>query len=190
MDAEDAIKKYWPWAVGAVVGVLLISRYMGGAGQSSGDSSLAAFYQSQAAAAAANQANSAAMFQAQTQRDVAIANLDLEKTKVRAANETQYLAAQAQMALAIGQSAAGTVNALYQPTIAALNSAAYENAAALTAGATVAAAGMTAQAVATQTVGEALKGYGNVGASLATMPQRQGASLTAGFGDIGIGITG
>ena len=169
-DAGEILKKYWPWAVGGVVGLLLISRYMGGGSQASGDSSLAAFYQAQAAASANQQAMSAQTMQAQTARDVALAQIDLQKQATASAAESQYLAAQAQMALAVGQSASGTIAALYAPSIAALNASGYENAAALQAGATVAAAGLTAQGAATAAVGEALKGYGAVANAVSSMP--------------------
>lgn len=176
-DAGELLKKYWPWAVGGVVGLLLISRYMGGGSQASGDSSLAAFYQAQASASAQQQANAAAQMQAQTNRDVAMASIDLQREQVRASSESQYLAAQANMALAVGQSASGTIAALYAPSIAALNAAGYENAAALQAGATVAAAGLTAQGAATAAVGEALKGYGAVANAVSSMPaSNQGGS--------------
>ena len=183
-DAGEILKKYWPWAVGGVVGLLLVARYMGGGNSaSSGDSSLAAFYQAQAAASANQQAMSAQTMQAQTARDVALAQIDLQKQATASASESQYLAAQAQMALAVGQSASGTIAALYAPSIAALNAAGYENAAALQAGATVAAAGLTAQGRATAAVGEALKsGYGSAASAVSSMPAPQSATQTFASG--------
>lgn len=183
-DAGELLKKYWPWAVGGVVGLLLISRYMsGGSSEASGDSSLTAFYQAQAAASANQQAMSAQTMQAQTARDVAMAQIALQEKATASASESQYLATQAQMALAVGQSASGTIAALYSPSIAALNAAGYENAAALQAGATVAAAGLTAQGVATAAVGEALKSaYGSAASAVSSMPAPQSATQTFASG--------
>lgn len=174
-DVQGFLKKNWMYVVGALVGLYLVYRFMaGGSGGGDAYSGYASFVNAQnqaglqqaqiAAQSAAQQASIAAA------ADKANKEYELGKLQVQASAQTAFLQSQAQMAQAVGQAASGVIGALYQPTIAAMQSAAYENAAALQAGAQVAGAGFVSQASmvqstsnVTQSVAQGLNSWGSVG---------------------------
>lgn len=134
------LKENWHIALGAIIGLYLVWRYMAGS-SSSGDPN-AAYY------AYASQANAQ-----QLQASAQAAQIEVQREANAIARETAaanaqigFLNSQANMAQAVSRGAAEVVGSLYAPTIAAINSAGYENAAALSAAATVAGAGFMAQA--------------------------------------------
>lgn len=173
-DVQGFLKKNWMYIVGALVGLYLVYRFMGGGGSSGGDNGYAAFVNAQnqaglqqaqiSAQAAAQQASIAAA------QDKANKEYELGKLQVQASAQTAFLQSQAAMADSVGKAASGVLGALYQPTIAAMQASAYENAAALTAGAQVAGAGFVSQASmvqstsnVTQSVAQGLNAWGSVG---------------------------
>lgn len=156
------LKKYWPYVAGAVIGLILIMRYMsGGSTASSGSSDLAAFYSAQTAQGQQSMQLAAQTAQIQAANDAAARQDALARDTLTAQTTVATIQAQAQMAQAVGQSAAGVVGALYGPTVQAINTAGVENAAAFQSAAVVAAAGF-------QTQGQIVD---STSKSLATVPQ-------------------
>ncbi len=153
-DAKEAVKKYWPWLVGAAIAIFLIMRARGGSG---GGSDVSGFYAAQAAAGAAqSQANAqlevaraqiaASEKQADRAHEYNLANIGLQKEALYSQAIIGFNQSQAAMAAGIGTSAGAVVAALNAPAVAAMQSAAFENAAAMDAAAYAAAAGYGAQA--------------------------------------------
>lgn len=141
-DIQDFVKQYWPYILGGVIALILITR-MGRGNDNAG------FYASQAAAGAQYaQANAAAQIareenqlrQAMAEREFSLRERELEMTGTIGA-----MAAQAEMARATGESAAQLVASMYLPQAVALESAAYENAYALEAAANIAVASFQSQ---------------------------------------------
>lgn len=158
-DVKDFVKKYWPYIVGAVVGLYIILKYSGGGSSgaaSTGDNGYAAFLQAQTAAGAQN---AALQLQAQTAADTNALNnkaldaqirLNLEQLKVQdnknyADAFNNFQATQSAMAGAIGSSTAQIIEALNAPSIMAMQAGAIENMAALEGAGNVAAASFQAQ---------------------------------------------
>lgn len=172
-DAKEIIKKYWPYIVGAVVGLYLLLRYSGGSqASSSGSSDYAALLAAQSQAAAQNAAIGAQAAQAagtlQLNRDALAAQinkdnatLELQKTAVQAEAFNNFQASQAAMAKSIGESAAGLIGALNAPSITAMAAGAQENAAALLAAGNVAASAFQTQGGIVSSGAATIAGVGN-----------------------------
>ena len=153
MDAQEAIKKYWPYALGAVIALYFLMR---AGGQSQSSDAGAAYASLMAATAAQAQGSQQAALQnhaleiqaTANQAGIALQNrgLDIAELEAKTAAQNQFLLAQGSVAQAVGQAASGLVASLYMPQLQAMNSAAYENAAALNAAATVAIGGFGTQA--------------------------------------------
>lgn len=154
-DAQDFIKKYWPYILGGVAGLYLLSRQTGG-GQpqtvvlgGGGMSDAAYMAQAQIASIEAQSAIDRQMLQMQqTQLDrehtLNLSALEAQTRAASDANLTNYLAAQGAASQGVAQAASGVIAALTAPSIAAINSTAQENAYALQSAAAAAAAGYTA----------------------------------------------
>lgn len=195
-DLPEMLKKNWPYVVGGIIGLYLVWRFMSGGSASGGDGGLSAYYAAQAQQQAAAQSAAAQAAQIQAEKDIAQQQYDLGLKQLQISGQTEYLKSQAQMAQAVGDSAAKLVGSLYTPTIAAMQSAAYENAAALTAASQVAAAGFisqqgTVQATSdvTRAVSDAVQAWGPVSEGIGSiLGSRPGAvqtvvgGLSGGFG--------
>ncbi len=156
-DVKGFVKQYWPYILGAVVGLYLILRFSAGSsGGSSGGSDLSAYYNAQTQAGAQNaalqlQANMAADKNALDNRalDAQInmnkAGLEVQQAKNYSDAFINFQATQAAMATAIGGATAGVLDALNKPAITAMQAGAIENAAALEAAGNVAASSFMAQ---------------------------------------------
>lgn len=133
-DLQDFIKKYWPYILGGVAGIYLLSRQTGGAQPQTvvlGGGMSDAAYMAQAQSAIERQMLQ--MQQTQFDREHAL-NLSALEAQTRAASDanlTNYLAAQGAASQGVAQAASGVIAALTAPSIAAINSSAQENAYAL-----------------------------------------------------------
>lgn len=166
MDAQEAIKKYWPWALGGVVGLFLLSR-MGGSSSGGGD--YAAYVAAQSAAAQSNAQAGIAQSQIASQTALANRQLDLAEKDLMSQAQTNYLLAQGAMAKGVGEAASGVVGALLTPYTTVLQTSAYENSAALLAASNIAIGGFETQrglvaesSKAIAAVSEGLKGMATV----------------------------
>lgn len=112
-DTKEILGKYWPWLVGGIAGIYLISRYSGGGG-GGGDYAALMAQQSQAA-----QQNAALSLQArQMEGQIAVAMSQAEAARTAAAGQ------------AAGQAAVGAANlisALNAPMVTAINAASADN---------------------------------------------------------------
>jgi len=119
MSSEQIIeqtKKHWPWVLGAVAGLYIISKYYGGA-------SSATIANPTASQAAASQAYYAAKNQAAT-----IAGQTANQTlAISNAGQSEYLRSQAQVANAVLNGAVNLAVAQSIIPIAAINSATQQN---------------------------------------------------------------
>lgn len=141
-DVQDFIKKYWPYILGGVVGLYLLSRQTG-SGQpqtvvlgGGGMSDAAYMAQAQMASIEAQSAIDRQMLQMQqTQMDrehtLNLSALEAQTRAASDANLTNYLAAQGAASQGVAQAASGVIAALTAPSIAAINSSTQENAHAL-----------------------------------------------------------
>lgn len=162
MDAKEMLSKYWYYGVGAILGLYLVMRYMAGSTAApSGSSDLAAFYSAQTAQGQQAMQLAAQTAQIQATNDAAARSDALARDTLTAQTTVATIQAQAQMAQAVGQSAAGVVGALYGPTVQAINSAGQENAAAFQSAAVIAGTGFQSQAAIVDSTSK----------SLATVPQ-------------------
>lgn len=189
-DIKGFVKQYWPYILGAVVGLYLILRFAAGGGGSSsgGDGGYAAYLQAQTAAGSQNaalqlQANmQAAQIAAERQTaadknaldnkaldaQIAINLQSLEVTKQKNYSDAfnTFQATQAAMAQAIGSSTAGVLDALNKPAITAMQAGALENMAALEAAGNVAAQSFLAQGgvveASSAAAAEVTKGLGSI----------------------------
>lgn len=146
-DIQGFIKKYWPYIVGG--GVLLFILLRMNSGNSSGGGG-GSYYAANAAASAqyAGQA-----LQAQVQREAMemqaksdAAALALKEKELENLSQIGFLQAQGEVAQGVGAAAAGIMGALYQPSLIAMQSAAYENSATVAAAAQVAGDSFKSQA--------------------------------------------
>lgn len=158
-DVKAFVKQYWPYIVGAIVGLYLILKFSGGGssgGSSGGDGGYSAYLQAQTAAGAQNaalqlQAQMAADKNALDNRalDAQInlnkAGLEVQQAKNYSDAFINFQTTQAAMAQAIGGSAAAVIDSLNKPAITAMQASAIENAAALEAAGNVAAQSFLAQ---------------------------------------------
>lgn len=156
-DVKGFVKKYWPYIVGAIVGLYLILRFSAGSSGagSSGDGGYSAMLAAQAQAA---QQNAAIAAQQQAQKDQNAINnraLDVQNNKNYADAFNNFQTSQAAMAAALGDSVSKVIGSLNAPSITAMQAAATENAAALLAAGNVAANSFLSQ-------GEMVKGNGTM----------------------------
>lgn len=141
-DLQDFIKKYWPYILGGVAGIYLLTRQtsstqpqtvvLGGGGMSDA----AYMAQAQLASIEAQSAIDRQMLQMQqTQFDrehaLNLSSLEAQTRAASDANLTNYLAAQGAASQGVAQAASGVIASLTAPAIAAINSTAQENAYAL-----------------------------------------------------------
>lgn len=216
-DVKGFVKQYWPYIVGAVVGLYLILKFSGGGSASSGDNGYGAFLQAQTAAGAQNaslqvQAQAAADKNALDNKAL-MAQIDLNKAQLAVVDNANYATAfnnfqtsQAAMADSIGTSTAKIIDALNAPSITAMAAGAYENAAALEAAGNVAANSFAAQgqivSTSSQTAGQMASALSMATASASAMGQKKpadwagiinaganayGTFMTGGFGNMGGG---
>lgn len=149
MDIPEPVKKYWPYMLGGVIGLYAIMRISGGSsnsGMSGADAAYAAFMASQTQAGQQQMAAAAQSQQTAAARDVALATLDSQNLQSNNASQSAFLAAQADLASSVGQSAAGIIAALNQPAITAINNSTSVNEAALKSAADAATSAYLAQA--------------------------------------------
>ena len=153
---KDFVKSYWPYIVGAVVGLFIILRYAGGSSASSGDAGYSSIIAGQTAAGQANAQLQAQITMAENankiERDKLAAqiaydtkDLDIKSQAVASEAFNNFQTTQAAMAGAIGSSTSSVLNSLFAPSITAMAAGAQENAAALEAAGNVAASSFTAQ---------------------------------------------
>lgn len=112
-DTTEAIKKYWPWVAGGVIGLVLIS-YMRGGSSSGGTATVGGLSASESAQYGLQAASIAA------NRDIALA-------KTTGENAAAFLAAQGVAAQGVGEGVSQLLGVLQLPTITAINAGAAEN---------------------------------------------------------------
>ena len=154
-DLQDFIKKYWPYILGGVAGLYLLSRQassaqpqtvvLGGGGMS--DAGYMA--QAQMASIEAQSAVDRQMLQMQqTQFDrehsLNLSSLEAQTRAASDVNLTNYLAAQGAASQGVAQAASGVIASLTAPSIAAINATTAENAYALQSASAAASAGYAA----------------------------------------------
>lgn len=176
-DVKGFVKQYWPYILGAIVGLYLILRFSsGGSSGGGGSSDYGAYLQAQTAA---GQQNAAIQAQVQMAADknaldnraldaqisMNIAALDVQKAKNYSDAFNTFQGTQATMAQAIGGSAAAVLDALNKPAITAMQAGALENMAALEAAGNVAGQSLLAQGgvveSSAQTAGQIAQGLGS-----------------------------
>lgn len=158
MDIKPVIKKYWPWMLGGVAGLYLITRMSGGAATGGG---VITGGTDAATMQLAMQAQ-----QMQASNNLALASLASTTGKQNNDAQVQNILAQGAMAGQIGASAAGLITALNVPAITAINSANDLNKQAVNAAAAIAIGGYTSQAAQLQAAADAA---GNYAGSMALM---------------------
>lgn len=172
-EARDFLKKNWMYVLGGVIGLYLVMRFMGGGSSSNAGTGYAAYAAQQNQLglqyAQISAQTQAAQAQIAAQQDATNKQYELGKMQVQASAQNDFLKSQAMAAESVGKAASGVIGALYTPTIAGMQSAAYENAAALSAAANIAGAGYLAQAgmvsstsQVTQAVAQGLNQWGGV----------------------------
>lgn len=156
-DVKGFLKKYWPYIVGAIVGLYILLRYSsGGSSASGGSTDYAAFMNAQTQASSQNAALQGQLASVAAQQaldrdklnaQIAYDNkdLDIKKNAVAADAFNAFQNSQAAMAQSLGTSASTIINALNTPAITAMSAGAIENAAALEAAGMVAANSFNAQ---------------------------------------------
>lgn len=157
MEIADNLKKYWPWALGGVVGLFLLSRMGGNGGGSAPDNTYATLMASQAAGAAgaaqleiARAQIAAGEVAAERDYNLNLAVLEAEREKTYASAATQMYSAQGAVAAGVGDAATGIIGALIAPQVAAFQTAAVENSYAMMAAAEIAKGEFTATALMSQ----------------------------------------
>ncbi len=203
MDTGEAVKKYWPWVLGGVAGLYVLSKMSGGGGGDSG-AAYAQMMQAQMAAGLQNQQaaaqQAAQQAQIKAQYDIAAMNRDVALAQTAAAvqksdNETavQFIMANAQLAQGAGSAATGIISALNMPAVAAINAMSNENAAALQSAALISMGAFAAQASMVNKAIESTSGLGSRlpfspwGANSAIISSNQSGaqSVSAGAGSTG-----
>jgi hypothetical protein len=182
MEMPEPVRKYWPYALGGVVGLVLILKLRGSGSSTAVDPTAAYLAQQNAAGlqyanaqlAATGQAAQIAAQQDATDKAFAIQTAQIAAVSAANNNSAQaaFVSSQASMAQAIGSAASGVIQALNQPAIMAINSATTENQAALAAAASAANTGFLASA-------SAIKSVAGVSANLASAVNAQAAAQTA-----------
>ena len=162
-DIKLILKNNWPWVVGGVAGLYLLTRASSGGG---GTVDYAASYAATQAAASAANLQSA---------QIGIAQYNAETARVSAIStaNANMVAAQGSAAGMATQGASMVIQQLQAPTITAMNAAAAENISALTAAGNVATASLQEQASSSLAAGIAASGFGTGFGSIVT-----GASST------------
>lgn len=155
LEIPAIIKDNWPMAVGGIVGIYLILKFMGSKGSSTPAPVIAGGMDSTAYAAMAN-ANAAvqtAQIQAaskaaeiQAQNDAMNTQAAIINNQNNNAAQIAFVQTQGQVAQSVGSAAQGIITALELPSIQAMNSAAAQNNATLDAAAKVAESGFLSQA--------------------------------------------
>lgn len=194
-DLKPMIKKYWPYALGGVVGIYLIMKFSSPKVVSQGDGGYSAFLNSQAQAGAMSAQNAMQsqalqaqidaderksrrefeMFSIQSSRDydAAIKRLEMEQTAINANAINQFQLSQAAMANSVSTGAVGIIGELSKPSIAAMNAASAENVAAMQASAIVAANGYLAQggmvSSVSQMIGDVSKSLGATNSAISAI---------------------
>jgi len=212
-ETKEFLKKYWPYVIGGIVGLYIVMKYMGGSSSSSSTDPYSAYLQSQTALQGQNlqaqmqQAQIDANTNAQNAANTLAQNtLDVQNNANYATAFNNFQSTQAQMVTALGTGVSQVVTALNQPSITALQSAAYENSAALQAAGNVAASSFLAQGQiasgATSMFGSAISAIGKLGQFSAQQPagpitgaintgiKAYSAYATNGASTIGSGSTG
>jgi len=116
MDIPEPVKKYWPYGVGAIVGVYILVKMSGGSSSGGGSDLMAA----QNAAASQN-ASLALASQAQT------AQQNLARDKLAGETFIASMTAQGNTAQQLGIASKDIITSLQAPTIAAINASTAEN---------------------------------------------------------------
>jgi hypothetical protein len=132
----DGAKKYWPWVLGGIVGLYLVSKYYGGNSETGYNGQTVLGYNSEAAAQA--QSARAQDFMMQTQANREMAETENQRLEISTAAQSAYTQSQSHMVLAVIESAVQLAAAQSLIPIAAINAASVSNQAALMAGADVA----------------------------------------------------
>lgn len=197
-EARDFLKKNWYYVLGGVIGLYLVMRFMGGGSSSNAGTGYAAYAAQQSQLglqyAQISAQTQAAQAQIAAQQDATNKQYELGKMQLQASAQSDFLKSQAAAAESVGKAASGVIGALYQPTIAAMQSSAYENAAALQSAATIAGAGYLAQSgmvsstsQVTQAVSQGLGQWGGVaqGAGWILQGPSTGQSLIQGATQLG-----
>src|SRR5579859_126088 len=117
-EMSEAVKKYWPWALGAVAGLYVVSKLMGGSSSGSG---AAASYQAAAAMNAQNNAASLSQQQLATQIAASQASQANTAQQTALAGQTAYINALGNVAQGVGTSAAQIITAQAALPVAAIN---------------------------------------------------------------------
>lgn len=138
---NEAVKKYWPWAAGGVVGIILIMRMSGGGSSASSAGSSAANYATLQALAAQTNAQNAQILLAQK---VEADNMALANAKMQSDAGIAQINAYGNLTQALGQAISTTANAQAQIPVAAMLAASANSQAALKSAAGVAATGLAA----------------------------------------------
>lgn len=161
-EMTENVKKYWPYAVGGVIGLYLLAK-MGGGGNAAParvDTTYAQLMAGQAANSAANtqaqaqleavraqvnmaEADSRRQFELKatelaTAKELNLASLEAAKVAQYANAGVAFQNAQAAMAQSVGSSTAEIISALNQPALVALQAGAADNVATMQAAAGVA----------------------------------------------------
>jgi len=159
MEMSPALKKYWPWAAGGLVGIYIVYKYVGSSSTiatttSSGLDPAALAYQSQQNQLQAQ--TSVAMAQVQTQADaqtaaqnLAMSTLNAQSTVANMNAETAYNTALGSTASSVGSSIAQVIQAQSLLPATAINAAMNNNQTALQASAATAIAGINETAAIT-----------------------------------------
>ena len=163
-DIADATKKYWPYALGAVIGVYLLYRFAGS--NSSGATVDSPVYLS----AGGMSSESAAAYSLQQMQ---LAN---EARAIDAAAFNDFISAQGTAALGVGKAAADVIGALQTPTVAAINASAAENVATVQSAALLAAQSFASRA---QMVGAGAIMAGLQSEQISAAVRSTGASVNA-----------
>lgn len=132
----DGAKKYWPWLLGGIVGLYLVSKYYGSNSETGYNGQTVLGYNSEAAAQA--QAARAQDFMLQTEANRSIAETVNQKLEISTAAQSAYTESQSHMVTAVINGAVQLAAAQSLIPIAAINAASVSNQAALMAGADVA----------------------------------------------------
>lgn len=149
MELKEGLRKYWPWALGGVVGIYIVSKYMGGtSATSNAGSSYAAQLAAQSQQSAATTLGMA-QIQAQSDAGNQAANIAMAKlaadTSAQTASETiAYNNSVASVAAGAGSAIAQVIQAQSLLPATAINSAMAQNQTTLTASASTAIAGINA----------------------------------------------
>lgn len=149
MELQPIIKKYWPWMLGGVAGLYLITRISGG---SSGGTVTVGT--DPATAQLAMQAE-----QLRQQNQLALMSVANTSAKQNNDAQVQNILAQGAMAGQLGAASAQLVTALNIPAITAINSANDLNKQAINTAGAIAIGGYTAQAVQMQAAADAAGSY-------------------------------